>query len=112
MTLPIQDVIVALSTASGPGGRAVVRLSGPGAAQVVAPLFQPEIPSSSRRMLLEGRLRLPDLASPLAADLYLFPAPNSYTGEDVVEIHILSCPPLLELLTTRLLQLGAGGAAG
>jgi tRNA modification GTPase len=106
----IHEVIVALSTASGPGGRAVVRLSGPGAAKVVAPMFQPEIPSFTGRLLLDGRLQLPGMASPLPADLYLFPAPHTYTGEDVVEIHTLSCPPLLEVLTAGLLQSGARAA--
>jgi tRNA modification GTPase len=110
MTLSIHDVIVALSTASGPGGRAVVRLSGPGAAKVVAPIFQPEIPASPTRLLIEGRLHLPGVASPLLADLYLLPAPHTYTGEDVVEIHTLSCPPLLEVLTATLLQSGARAA--
>ena len=104
------DVIVALSTAAGPGGRAVVRLSGPGAAKVVAPLFHPDISPEPARRLLEGALRLPGLASPLPADLYLLPAPNTYTGEDVVEIHTLSCPPLLDLLTASLLQSGARAA--
>ncbi len=106
----INEVIVALSTASGPGGRAVVRLSGPGAAKVVAPMFQPEIPASSTRLLIEGRLHLPGLASPLPADLYVFPAPHTYTGEEVVEIHTLSCPPLLEVLTAHLLQSSARAA--
>jgi tRNA modification GTPase len=110
MTPRHHDVIVALSTAAGPGGRAVVRLSGPGAAKVVAPMFQPEIPSPPGRLLLEGRLQLPGVASPLPADLYLFAAPHTYTGEDVVEIHTLSCPPLLEVLTACLLQSGARAA--
>ena len=110
MTLRTQDVIVALSTASGPGGRAVVRLSGPGAAKVVAPMFQPAIPSLTGRLLLEGQLHLPGIASPFAADLYLFAAPHTYTGEEVVEIHTLSCPPLLEVLTAQLLQAGARAA--
>jgi tRNA modification GTPase len=105
-----QDVIVALSSASGPGGRAVVRLSGPGAAKVVAPMFRPEIPSVIGRLLLEGRLHLPGVASLLPADLYLFPAPHTYTSEEVVEIHTLSCPPLLEVLTAHLLQTGARAA--
>ncbi len=110
MTPRNQDVIVALSTVAGPGGRAVVRLSGPGAAKVVAPLFRPDIPAVSGRRLLEGALHLPGVASPLPADLYLLSAPNTYTGEDVVEIHALSCPPLLDLLTAHLLQSGARAA--
>ena len=109
MTPHLEDVIVALSTAPGPGGRAVVRLSGPGAAKVVAPSFHPEIPSNPGRLLLEGELRLTGVASPLPAALYVLPAPHTYTGQDVVEIHTLSCPPLLELLIAQLFQ--AGGRA-
>jgi tRNA modification GTPase len=110
MTPHTQDVIVALSTAPGPGGRAVVRLSGPGAAKVVAPFFRPDIPPGAGRTLLEGALHLPGLASPLPADLFLMPAPQTYTGQDVVEIHTPSSPPLLDLLTGALLRSGARAA--
>ncbi len=110
MTPHTEDVIVALSTAVGPGGRAVLRLSGPGAANVAAPLFRPEVAPQPGRRRLEGSLHLPGLASPLPADLYLLPAPHTYTGQDVVEIHTLSCPPLLDLLTAALLQGGARAA--
>jgi tRNA modification GTPase len=47
------------------------------------------------------------MASPLPADLYLWPAPASYTGQDVAELHLLSCPPLVDLLVAELLQAGA-----
>ncbi len=110
MTPHTEDVIVALSTAPGPGGRAIVRLSGPGAAKVVAPLFRPELAPQAGRGRLEGALHRPGLASSLPADLYLLSAPNTYTGQDVVEIHALSSPPLLDLLTAVLLQGGARAA--
>src|SRR5260370_29013486 len=71
MTPYTQDVIVALSSAAGPGGRAVVRLSGPGALQVVAPFFRPGVPPDPGRRLLAGGLHLPGVASPLPADLYI-----------------------------------------
>jgi tRNA modification GTPase len=106
-----QDVIAALSSAPGSGGRAVVRLSGPRAAAVVAALFDPPPPTAAPgRLLLEGRLRLPGVSSPLPADLYLWPAPRTYTGQDLVEIHTLSSPPLVELLTAELLRSGARAA--
>ena len=108
MTPHLDDIIVALSTAPGPGGRAVVRLSGPDAAKVVTPLFRSEVPLARTRLLLEGVINLPGVAAPLPADLYLMPAPNTYTGQDIVEIHTLSCPPLLELLIGQLLK---GGVA-
>jgi tRNA modification GTPase len=46
----------------------------------------------------------------LPADVYYWPAPHSYTGQDVVEIHTLSSPPLVELLIAQLLQAGCRAA--
>jgi tRNA modification GTPase len=105
-----RDTIAALSTASGPGGRAIVRVSGPASADVIAPLFAASEPLvAGRRCLLSGHLRLPDLA-PLPADVYFWAAPHSYTGQDLAEIHTLPCPPLLELLIAQLLRAGCRAA--
>jgi tRNA modification GTPase len=48
--------------------------------------------------------------SPLPSDLYVWRAPRSYTGQDLVEIHTLSVPPLIELLIAQLLDAGARAA--
>jgi len=105
-----RDTIAALSTASGPGGRAIVRVSGPASADAIAPLFAASEPLvAGRRCLLSGHLRLPDLA-PLPADVYFWAAPHSYTGQNLAEIHTLSCPPLLELLIAQLLLAGCRAA--
>jgi tRNA modification GTPase len=53
---------------------------------------------------------LPGLVSPLPADLYLWPAPHTYTGQDMAELHALGSPPLVELLITHLLEAGARAA--
>ncbi len=105
-----RDTITALSTASGPGARAIVRLSGPASAAVLASLFAaPQPLVAGQRTLLSGHLRLPDLA-PVPADVYFWAAPHSYTGQDVAEIHLLSSPPLIELLIAQLLQAGCRAA--
>lgn len=105
-----RDTIAALSTAPGPGGRAIVRVSGPASVAVVAPLLDAVEPLvAGRRALLSGHLRLPDLA-PLPADVYSWTAPFSYTGQDLIEIHTFSCPPLLDLLIAQLLQSGCRAA--
>ncbi|HEY7155209.1 MAG TPA: tRNA modification GTPase [Gemmataceae bacterium] len=105
-----RDTIAALSTASGPGGRAIVRISGPTSADAIASLFAASEPlAAGRRCLLSGHLRLPDVA-PLPADVYFWAAPHSYTGQDLAEIHTLSCPPLLELLIAQLLRAGCRAA--
>ncbi len=105
-----RDTITALSTPAGPGARAIVRISGPAAAAVLAPLFAaPQPLVAGQRALLSGHLRLPDLA-PIPADVYFWAAPHSYTGQDLAEIHLLSSPPLVELLVAQLLQAGCRAA--
>jgi tRNA modification GTPase len=125
----LHDTIVALSTAPGPGGRAIVRLSGPDSLTIVGQVFispQPvgcdergateglrgasDSPRQRRRQRLEGELRLPGIFSFLPADLYVWPGPRSYTGQDLAELHLLSCPPLVDLLVTALLEAGARAA--
>jgi tRNA modification GTPase len=111
MTPQTRDTITALSSAPGPGGRAVVRLSGPAAAAAVASVFSaPEPLVPSRRCLLQGEVRLPGVAAPWPADLYFWPAPRTYTGQDMAELHTLSCPPLVDLLVAQLLQAGTRAA--
>lgn len=106
-----QDTIVALSSASGPGGRGVVRLSGPNALAVTTTLFRTPIPLlPTRRRRYEGTLQLSGVGVPLPADLYVWPAPRTYTGQDLTELHMLSCPPLLDLLISQLLNAGARAA--
>src|SRR5438105_3049983 len=102
------DTIVALASARGPGLRAIVRLSGPQALTIAARHFEPK-PERERRRF-EGELRLPDLHAPLPADLLVFSGPHSYTGQDVVEIHTLSSPPLVDHLIATLLAAGARAA--
>lgn len=80
--------IFALATAPGRGGVAVVRLSGPGSFAALCRLARLDAVPPARR-LVRARLRHPtseeDLDDGLAA---AFPAPGSFTGEDVVELHI------------------------
>ncbi len=109
MTLHTGDTIAALSTPDGPGGRAIVRVSGPQAASVVAAVFSPP-PEGGSRSLTAGELRLPGIRAPLPADLYYWPAPGTYTGQNVAEIHTLSSPPLLDVLVSALLGAGARAA--
>jgi tRNA modification GTPase len=106
----LNDTIVALSSAPGPGGRAIVRLSGPDAVRIAASVFQGAEPlRSSERHLYSGTIALPELA-PLPADCYVWPAPRSYTGQQLAELHTLSSPPLLDLLVGQLLAAGARAA--
>lgn len=107
----LDDTIVALASAPGPGARAIVRLSG----QSVLPIVRAVMPEFERDPLVgrqwqQGFIRLPDVASPLPADFYFWGAPKTYTGQDLVEIHTLSSPPLVQLLIAQCLNAGARAA--
>lgn len=107
----LNDTIVALSSAPGPGGRAIVRLSGPDAIRIVAKVFSAQsVVKPTQRRIYEGAATLPGVAAPLPAELFVWPAPRTYTGQHLAELHTLSCPPLVELLIAELLGAGARAA--
>src|SRR5262245_25915128 len=108
--IDLDDTILAVSSATGAGARAIVCLSGAQALDLASAVFVPSRPIETPRQRFEGEVRIPELRCPLPADLYFWLAPRSYTGQDMAELHVLSSPPLLELLVSRLLELGARAA--
>ena len=102
------DTIAALSSAPGPGLRAILRVTGPAARTIVSQHFHPSSDRSlDRRGRFVGELRIPGVHSPLPVVVYVWVAPRSYTGQDLVEIHTLSSPPLLERILAELMSAGA-----
>lgn len=82
----ISDTIFALSTARGRAAIAVVRLSGPSTAETVRALGAGALPA--RRASLRT-LRDPRTGEMLDKALVLWlPAPHSFSGEDMAELHI------------------------
>jgi tRNA modification GTPase len=82
------DTIAAISSAVGPGAISVLRLSGPGALAISDRVFRGrQRPSEcGHKSVLVGEIAGAD-ESPIDQILLLIMrAPNSYTGEDVVEI--------------------------
>ena len=102
----LSDPIAALATPPGRSALAVIRLSGTGALAVAARVIDDFHPDRPRTAVL-ATFRTPD-GEPIDRGLYtVFPGPDSYTGEDVVE---LSCHGGL-LAPARLLSaLHAAGA--
>jgi len=83
--LGLDDTIAALATAPGRGALAVVRVSGPAAFALVGTIAAPWPPAPRVASLLA--LRDPRTGERIDRALVTcFPAPRSYTGEDVVEI--------------------------
>lgn len=99
------DTIVAAATPPGPARRAVVRVSGPRAIAVLAGIFEPPLEGARGGRRIEGAIRLDDVRVEAAA--WVFRAPRSYTGEDLVEIHTLGAPALVERLAGAIAAAGA-----
>ena len=97
------DTIAAIATPPGRGGVGIIRLSGPQARDAVLPLLvRPELwPSPRHARLLNFHDRQGHV---LDEGLLLhFPAPHSFTGEDVVELQVHGGPVILDLLLAELL---------
>ncbi len=79
----LDDTIAAISTAPGRAGIAVVRISGPDAREVASRLGIEGLAPRAPRL---STVRHPDGADIDRALVTYFPAPRSYTGDDMVEI--------------------------
>lgn len=99
------DTIVAPATAPGRGGIGVVRLSGPGVPAIAAALLGGRLPEP-RRATLATFCDGAGVAIDSGLALY-FPAPHSYTGEAVLELHGHGGPAVLAALVARVIELGA-----
>lgn len=83
----MRRTIFAPATPPGRGGVAVLRISGPGAAGAVRAFLGGKLPSP--RMATLAVLREPGTGAVIDRALVLwFPGPGSFTGEDVVELHV------------------------
>ena len=102
--MPATDTIAAIATPPGVGGIGIVRLSGPLALNIGESLTD----SSLRAKRIQFRNFYDNTASPIDHGLCLyFHTPNSFTGEDVVEIQAHGGPVLLDMLLERVCELGA-----
>jgi len=104
------DTIAAVATPSGRGGIGIIRLSGAGAKGIAQKLCGSGTPFAAR--YAHHVSFLDSDGSVLDSGLLLyFPAPASYTGEDVIELQAHGSPVLLRALLERVLALGARLAA-
>lgn len=99
------DTIFALASAPGRAGVQVIRISGPDAGAVLSRLMGRPLPPP-RQAALAG------LRDPVTGELFdkalvlSFPAPGSFTGEDVVELHLHGGRAVLSAATQALTALG------
>ncbi|MEM6393205.1 MAG: GTPase [Planctomycetota bacterium] len=88
---PLDDTIVAVSSAPGRSPRALIRCSGPQTPNITRGLLSPSDyqPRSLQRVTLQPPL------PPLPALALRFTAPHSFTGQDTLELQLSGNPALL-----------------
>jgi tRNA modification GTPase len=99
-----EDTIVAPATPPGRGGIGIVRVSGP-ATRAIAIAMLGSVPAPRH-----ATVAIFSDAGGGAIDAGLalfFPAPHSFTGEDVLELHGHGGPLVMDLLVARAIELGA-----
>lgn len=105
MPFTTEDTIVAIATPPGRAGLGVVRLSGPEASRIARDI------SDARNSLAARHATLATIrgaSGPIdQAVLTYFPAPHSYTAEDVVEISAHGSPLLLRSILAGCMERGA-----
>ena len=94
------DTIVAIATPPGRGGIGVVRVSGPSSLHVAGTLLKLAGPLQPRHATFVRAQGDQVVAT-------YFPAPHSYTGEDVVEVSAHGSPVVLRQIMERAMQAGA-----
>jgi tRNA modification GTPase len=98
------DTIAAVATPAGRGGIGIVRLSGPAVPRIAADLIG-RLPAARRATLA----RFADARGQVIDEgiaLY-FPAPHSYTGEEVLELHGHGGPVVMQMLLAACVDAGA-----
>lgn len=98
------DTIAAIATPPGKGGVGIIRVSGPKAEAIAQAILQrvPEPRFAHYGAFYESDGDVLDQGIAL-----FFPGPNSFTGEDVLELQGHGGPVILDCLLKRVLSLGA-----
>ena len=103
--------IVAPITPSGVGAVSLLRLSGPEAFPIALRMTGVDPSRVSPRTLPRCTVRDGKGEEIDSALVFFFPAPRSFTGEDVAEIHLHGNPVLVERAAVAACDLGASPAA-
>ncbi|MDQ3446541.1 MAG: tRNA uridine-5-carboxymethylaminomethyl(34) synthesis GTPase MnmE [Pseudomonadota bacterium] len=100
------DPIVAIATGPGRGGIGIVRVSGASVAPIMEAVLGARASELVPRCALYSRFIAGDGAEIDHGIALYFPAPHSYTGENVLELQGHGGPVVLRMLLARCLQAG------
>ncbi len=96
--------IFALSTGPGTSGIAVVRISGPDTEKIIKLLTLKNLPKPRKATLRKfNKINTSELID--EGILLWFPGPESYTGEDMAEIHVHGSKAVIESLHSSIINI-------
>ncbi len=107
------DTICAIASPPGSAPRGVVRISGPGTAELLRQIlppttFAPQLAEKkSPAKVIDTQLDLGWPLGSVATTLLFWPDNRSYTGQPAAELHLLGAAPLLQQTLDRLCAQGA-----
>jgi len=101
------DTIVAIATPPGRGGLGVVRISGADAVSIAGRVAECGIPRPRRATFTTLRALQDRSCVRDEIVLTFFPAPRSYTGEDVIELSAHGSPVVLDAIVRGAIGAGA-----
>ncbi len=101
-----QETIVAISTPSGAGAIGIIRLSGKNALDITQHFFTKNLSEIAPNTVHFGRFKLGDTVLDEVVLSY-FKGPNSYTGEDVIELSFHGSNYILTEALNAILEAGA-----
>lgn len=101
------DTIAAISSSLGVGSRGIIRISGPDAFSLAGAVLDGQcvLGSLLSWQRVDVRCCLDDDLT-FRAEAYVFTRGQSYTGQDIVELHVPGSPMLVGMVLERLLALG------
>lgn len=100
----MNDTITAIATPSGKGGVGIVRVSGSKAQTIAQSILKKALKPKEAHFgfFYDESDQVIDQGVAI-----FFKSPNSFTGEDVLELHAHGSPIILDMLLKRIVQLGA-----
>ena len=100
------DTIAAISSATGPACRGIVRVSGRDLFEILDRVLATTRPDVKRASRFESVVEVqPGARVPVAVNLW--PDARSFTGEPMAELHLPGSPPLVDAVLRRVCESGA-----
>lgn len=99
--IELEGPIAAVATPAGKGARAILRISG-----MHLDRWLPFLPTPLSRGCVPCELLVRELSAPVPIHAICWPSPHSFTGQDVVELHLLPASPLVTAVLCELERRG------